>query len=435
MGMPGVLPVLNRKVLDLGIRLGLALGCTIETRNIFARKNYFYPDLPKGYQITQYENPLCSSGHLDITVRGELKRVGIRRIHMEEDAGKSMHDEEKPYSSIDFNRAGVPLLEIVTEPDMSTTDEAVAFLRELRLVLMYLGVCDGSMEEGSLRCDANVSIMRKGSTCLGTRTELKNMNSFRNVQRALDYEIERQRALMESGQDVLQETLLWNTALGKTISMRSKEESNDYRYFPDPDLLPVAVDEEMINAISQELPELPAAKRRRFVEFYGLPEYDAEQLCASLSLAGYFEECVRLHGPAKEMSNWIMTEVIRVLNEKNLDIADFKVHPQMLAELVGMQRKGDVSGLAAKEIFSKMAETGESAQALMKQLGLEQVSDEGSLMKLVLDVIEANPKEASQYRSGKQALLGFFVGEVMKRSKGKANPKVTLDIVREMLSR
>ena len=288
MGMPGVLPVLNRKVVDLGIKLGLALGCTIETHNVFARKNYFYPDLPKGYQITQYENPLCSNGHLDIEADGVKKRIGIRRIHMEEDAGKSIHDETKPVSYIDFNRAGVPLLEIVTEPDISTTQEAVAYLKELRQILMYLEICDGNMEEGSLRCDANISVMRKDSDRLGTRTELKNMNSFRNVQRALEYEIARQTQRIESGLDVMQETLLWNTSLGKTKPMRSKEESHDYRYFPDPDLIPVIIDDAWIKRIAGTLPELPAAKRQRFVQQYGIRAYDAEQLTQTRLSGGLF---------------------------------------------------------------------------------------------------------------------------------------------------
>ena len=434
MGMPGVLPVLNRKVVDLGIKLGLALNCTIENRNVFARKNYFYPDLPKGYQITQYENPLCSNGHLDIEVNGVKKRIGIRRIHMEEDAGKSIHDEKEPLSYIDFNRACVPLLEIVTEPDISTTQEAVAYLKELRQILMYLGICDGSMEEGSLRCDANISVMKKGAGLLGTRTELKNMNSFKNVQKALDYEIERQIRLIESGREVEQETLLWNTSLGKTFSMRSKEESHDYRYFPEPDLIPVIVEDAWVERIKNTIPELPAAKRQRFMELYGLPAYDADQLTQTLGLADYFEQCVDILNSPKEISNWIMTEVMRVLNERGIDIKDLLVTPSMLTGLVDLLKKGTVSGLMAKEIFTKMAETGRRAPDIIKELGLEQVSDEDALKGLIKEIIEANPKESSQYRAGKTQLLGFFVGEVMKASKGKANPKVAGNIVKELLA-
>ncbi len=434
MGMPGVLPVLNRKVVDLGIRLGLALGCTIETRNVFARKNYFYPDLPKGYQITQYENPLCSNGHLEIEVDGLKKNIGIRRVHMEEDAGKSIHDETKPVSYIDFNRAGVPLLEIVTEPDISTTQEAVAYLKELRQILMYLEICDGSMEEGSLRCDANISVMRKGSDRLGTRTELKNMNSFRNVQRALEYEIARQTQRSEAGMDVIQETLLWNASLNKTQPMRSKEESHDYRYFPDPDLIPVFIDDAWIKRIAGTMPELPAAKRRRFVQQYGIRAYDAEQLIQTRSMADYFEQCVSLLNSPKEISNWIMSEIMRVLNEKGIEIQDLKVTPAMLTGLLEFMKNGTISGLMAKEILTKMADTGRGAQEIIKELGLEQVSDEGSLKRIISEIIEANPKEVSQYRAGKHQLLGFFVGEIMKRSKGKANPKVAGELVKELLS-
>jgi aspartyl-tRNA(Asn)/glutamyl-tRNA(Gln) amidotransferase subunit B len=434
MGMPGVLPVLNRKVVELGIKLGLALGCTIETNNVFARKNYFYPDLPKGYQITQYENPLCSNGHLDIEADGVKKSIRIRRIHMEEDAGKSIHDETKPVSYIDFNRAGVPLLEIVTEPDISTTQEAVAYLKELRQILMYLEICDGSMEEGSLRCDANISVMRKGSDRLGTRTELKNMNSFRNVQRALEYEIARQTQRIEAGMGVIQETLLWNTSLNKTQPMRSKEESHDYRYFPDPDLIPVFIDDIWIKRIAGTMPELPEAKRRRFVQQYGLRAYDAEQLTQTRSMADYFEQCVSLLNSPKEISNWILSEVMRVLNEKGIEIHDLKVTPAMLTGLLEFMKNGTVSGLMAKEILTKMADTGRRAREIIKELGLEQVSDEDSLKRIISEIIEANPKEVTQYRAGKHQLLGFFVGEVMKKSKGKANPKVAGDLVKELLS-
>jgi aspartyl-tRNA(Asn)/glutamyl-tRNA(Gln) amidotransferase subunit B len=328
----------------------------------------------------------------------------------------------------------VPLLEIVTEPDMSTTQEAVAYLRDLRQILMYLGICDGSMEEGSLRCDANVSVKRKDSDQLGTRTELKNMNSFRNVQRALEYEIDRQIERIESGMDVLQETLLWNIQLGKTQPMRSKEESQDYRYFPDPDLIPVMIDDAWIKRIAGTMPELPAAKRLRFVQQYGIPDYDAQQLTQSRSMAEYFEQCVNLLNSPKEISNWIMSEVMRVLNEKGIEIKDLMVTPAMLTGLVDLLKKDRVSGLMAKEIFTKMADTGRGALDIIEELGLEQVSDEDSLKRIIREIFEANSREVTQYRAGKHQLLGFFVGEVMKKSKGKANPKIAGDLVKELLS-
>ncbi|HPI93341.1 MAG TPA: Asp-tRNA(Asn)/Glu-tRNA(Gln) amidotransferase subunit GatB [Deltaproteobacteria bacterium] len=433
LGMPGVLPVLNRKVVDFGIRLGLALDCSIERRNIFARKNYFYPDLPKGYQITQFENPLCSGGHLDISVQGAEKRIGIRRIHMEEDAGKNVHDESRPRSYIDFNRSGVPLLEIVTEPDLTSSEEAVAYLRELRLILMHLGVSDGNMEEGSFRCDANISVRPRGSGDFGTRTELKNMNSFRNVQRALDYEIRRHVSIRESGALVVQETLLWDASEGRTLSMRSKEESHDYRYFPEPDLVPVAIEESWIERIRKSMPELPAARRDRFVRQYGLPPYDADQLTQTPAMADYYEQCVSLLDAPKDISNWIMSELTRVMNEQGTDIRGVGITPAMLVGLVSMVKSSRISGLTAKEVITKMASGGKTAEEIVRDLGAEQVSDEDELRGVVSGIIEANPKESAQYRAGKTQLLGFFVGEVMKASRGRANPKVAGNIVREML--
>jgi aspartyl-tRNA(Asn)/glutamyl-tRNA(Gln) amidotransferase subunit B len=434
LGLPGVLPVLNRKAVDFGIRLGLALGCVIQERNVFARKNYFYPDLPKGYQITQYDNPLCAGGHLDIEVKGVMKRIGIRRIHMEEDAGKNIHDDSRPRSYIDFNRAGVPLLEIVTEPDITTSEEAVTYLKELRLVLMYLGVSDGNMEEGSFRCDANVSVRTRGSGSMGTRTELKNMNSFRNVQRALDYEIHRQVSCMEAGMHIAQETLLWDASSGRTRAMRSKEESHDYRYFPDPDLVPVVIDDAWVDGIGRAMPELPAARRRRFVDQYGLPAYDAGQLTQTLALADYFEQCVSLAGSPKDISNWIMTELMRVMNEQDAGIEGLLITPAMLTGLIDLVKAGSVSGLQAKEVLSRMASTGRDAREIIRELGLEQVSDEHELKVLIRKIIESNQKQAAQYRAGKTQLLGFFVGEVMKESGGKANPKVAGDLIRELLN-
>ncbi|HON94668.1 MAG TPA: Asp-tRNA(Asn)/Glu-tRNA(Gln) amidotransferase subunit GatB [Deltaproteobacteria bacterium] len=434
LGLPGTLPVLNREAVEFGIRLGLALNCTIESRNVFARKNYFYPDLPKGYQITQFESPLCTRGHLDIESGGAPKRIGIRRIHMEEDAGKNIHDESRGRSYIDFNRAGVPLLEIVSEPDMSTSGEAVAYLRELRLILVHLGISDGNMEQGSFRCDANISVRPAGAAGFGTRTELKNMNSFRNVQRALDHEIQRQSAIIDSGSSVVQETLSWNAILGATRPMRSKEESHDYRYFPDPDLVPVVIDEAWTATVRKNLPELPSARRRRFMDLYGLPTYDAEQLTQEPALADYYEQCVSLLDAPKDISNWVMSELTRVMHETGVDVRGLKITPAMLTDLISLVKAGTVSGLAAKDVITEMAATGRNASSIVEELGMAQVSDETELKALILGIIEANPGQVTKYRQGKTQLLGFFVGEVMKASRGRANPKVAGTIIRELLN-
>jgi len=434
LGLPGTLPVLNREAVEFGIRLGLALNCTIESRNVFARKNYFYPDLPKGYQITQFESPLCTRGHLDIESGGAPKRIGIRRIHMEEDAGKNIHDESRGRSYIDFNRAGVPLLEIVSEPDMSTSGEAVAYLRELRLILVHLGISDGNMEQGSFRCDANISVRPAGAAGFGTRTELKNMNSFRNVQRALDHEIQRQSAIIDSGSSVVQETLSWNAILGATRPMRSKEESHDYRYFPDPDLVPVVIDEAWTATVRKNLPELPSARRRRFMDLYGLPTYDAEQLTQEPALADYYEQCVSLLDAPKDISNWVMSELTRVMHETGVDVRGLKITPAMLTDLISLVKAGTVSGLAAKDVITEMAATGRNASSIVEELGMAQVSDETELKALILGIIEANPGQVTKYRQGKTQLLGFFVGEAMKASKGRANPKVAGTIIRELLN-
>lgn len=434
LGLPGTLPVLNREAVEFGIRLGLALNCTIESRNVFARKNYFYPDLPKGYQITQFESPLCTRGHLDIESGGAPKRIGIRRIHMEEDAGKNIHDESRGRSYIDFNRAGVPLLEIVSEPDMSTSGEAVAYLRELRLILVHLGISDGNMEQGSFRCDANISVRPAGAAGFGTRTELKNMNSFRNVQRALDHEIQRQSAIIDSGSSVVQETLSWNAILGATRPMRSKEESHDYRYFPDPDLVPVVIDEAWTATVRKNLPELPSARRRRFMDRYGLPTYDAEQLTQEPALADYYEQCVSLLDAPKDISNWVMSELTRVMHETGVDVRGLKITPAMLTDLISLVKAGTVSGLAAKDVITEMAATGRNASSIVEELGMAQVSDETELKALILGIIEANPGQVTKYRQGKTQLLGFFVGEAMKASKGRANPKVAGTIIRELLN-
>jgi aspartyl-tRNA(Asn)/glutamyl-tRNA(Gln) amidotransferase subunit B len=433
MGMPGVLPVLNKNVVDYGIRLGLATGCSIARKNIFARKNYFYPDLPKGYQITQYESPLCEHGFLEIETGSAVKKIGITRIHMEEDAGKNIHDEVEPVSYIDFNRAGVPLLEIVSEPDISSTDEAVAYLKELRQILMYLDICDGNMEEGSFRCDANISVKPEGEREFGIRTELKNMNSFRNVSKALEFEVKRHISILESGGKVEQDTMLWNASENKTYSMRSKEESHDYRYFPEPDLIPLEVDDEWIESIRKTIPELPSAKRKRFQEHYGLPVYDADVLTQSKSLAEYFEQCTSALDSPKEISNWIMTEVLRTLNEKGIEITELKITPKMLTEMLSLIRKGTISISMAKDVFSEMAATGKPAEDIVKTRGLEQLSDEDDLKALVKEIIENNPEEVQRYKDGKTGLLGFFVGQLMKATKGKANPNLANKLIKEML--
>ncbi|MFY9166784.1 MAG: Asp-tRNA(Asn)/Glu-tRNA(Gln) amidotransferase subunit GatB [Desulfomonilia bacterium] len=432
-GMPGVLPVLNRKVVDFGIMLGLATGSRIAPRCIFARKNYFYPDLPKGYQITQYEHPLCEGGSIPIETAQGVKRIGITRIHMEEDAGKTIHDEKAPLSYVDYNRSGVPLLEIVSEPDITSTDEAVAYLRELRQILMYLGICDGNMEEGSFRCDANVSVKPAGSARYGTRTELKNMNSFRNVQRALQYEIERHIEIIESGGEVVQETLLWDPSRGVTVSMRSKEESHDYRYFPEPDLVPVEIDAAWIDGVRSSLPELPFARRERFIGQYGLPAYDAGVLTQTKAVADYYEECVRLLDRPKEISNWIMTEVMRALNEQGIPITELNVSPEMLTGLIALIDKGSISGSMAKEVFAEMVATGESAGGIIEKRGIGQINDEEELRSLAREIIDAHPDEARKYRSGKTGLLGFFVGMLMKATRGEANPKLASRIMKELL--
>ena len=433
MGMPGALPVLNRKVVDYGIRLGLAVGSRIARTCVFARKNYFYPDLPKGYQITQYESPLCEGGSIDVETKEGIKKIGITRIHMEEDAGKTIHDETAPYSYVDYNRAGVPLLEIVSEPGMTDTKQAVAYLRELRQILMYLGICDGSMEEGSLRCDANVSVKKAGSSRYGTRTELKNMNSFRNVQKALEFEIERHIQILESGGRVEQETMLWNPSKGVTVPMRSKEESHDYRYFPEPDLVPVRIDDAWIEDVRSTLPELPAERRARFRKRYGLPAYDTGVLTQSRELADYYEACVGMLDAPKEISNWIMTEVMRALNEQGISITDFRVSPEMLTGLIALIGRGRISGSMAKEVFAEMASTGHSAEEIVSSRGVGQISDEETLKAVAGRIIDANPAEARKYRSGKTGLLGFFVGQVMKATQGEANPKLASRIVKELL--
>ncbi len=433
-GMPGVLPVLNRKALEFAIRTGLATNCTISEYSRFARKNYFYPDLPKGYQISQYENPICEHGHIEVTVDGVTRRVGITRIHMEEDAGKNIHEGAGNYSFVDLNRAGVPLMEIVSEPDIRSPKEAAEYMRKLRTILRYLGVCDGNMDQGSLRCDANVSVRLEGRKELGTRAEVKNINSFRFVEKAIECEIKRQVKVVEDGGKVIQETRLWNAERGITESMRSKEEAHDYRYFPEPDLVPIRAAGSWIEEISASLPELPEARQKRFVSDFGLPEYDADLLTSEKPVAEWFEEAVRAGGQPKAVSNWMMGDLMRLLNEDNRSIDECPLRPGRLAEMLTLVDKETISGKIAKTVFEEMYRTGRDAATIVKEKGLVQISDASEIEKLVDEVISNHPNEAERYRGGDEKLLGFFVGQVMKASKGKANPKMLNELLRKKLS-
>jgi aspartyl-tRNA(Asn)/glutamyl-tRNA(Gln) amidotransferase subunit B len=423
LGMPGVLPVLNKKVVEYTIKMALATHCTITSPNRFARKNYFYPDLPKGYQISQFELPVAEHGWLDIEDRGRKNRIGITRIHMEEDAGKLVHDGRKPMSYIDLNRTGVPLMEIVSEPDIRSPEAATAYLKKLHAILRYLDICDGNMEEGSFRCDANISLRPVGREEFGTRTELKNMNSFRNVQRALEFEIRRQRDILLDGGKVVQETLLWDADRNVTNSMRGKEEAHDYRYFPDPDLIPVVIDEDWIENTRPSRPELPDERRQRFISALGLPEYDAEVLTSSKELADYFEAALEVYPQAKKLSNWMMTELMRELKgEDSIDIEGCPITPQNLGALLAMIDRGTISGKIAKAVFTDMLASGKDAETLVKEKNLLQVSDEGELLAIVREIIAANPEQVAEYRGGKTKLMGYFVGQLMQKTKGRANP-------------
>ncbi len=438
MGLPGALPVLNKKVVDFAIKAGLATNCTIKRRSIFARKNYFYPDLPKGYQISQYESPLCENGHLDIFSDGQKKRIRIKRIHMEEDAGKLVHEgaiETSSYSLVDFNRSSVPLLEIVSEPDLSTPEEAVSYLKMLRDVLIYLEICDGNMEEGSFRCDANVSVRKRGDEKLGTRSELKNLNSFRSIERALAYEIERQIEAISAGGEVVQETRLFNVDEGATYSMRGKEEAHDYRYFPEPDLVPLIVDEAWEEELRKELPELPVQKIERFLSEYGLPRYDVEILTSDHALSSYFEETTRLFPEPKTVSNWIMSEFLRELKNSNASPTEAPMRPAHLAELLTLIRDNVISGKIGKEIFPEIYRQGASPAVFVKERGVVQITDADALRDTIDRVIALFPKEVDEFRSGKEKLLGFFVGQVMKETKGKANPKLLNELLADRLKR
>jgi aspartyl-tRNA(Asn)/glutamyl-tRNA(Gln) amidotransferase subunit B len=414
LGMPGVLPVLNKKVAEFAMKTALATHCTIAPLNRFARKNYFYPDLPKGYQISQFELPLAERGFIDIEVDGKEKKIGLTRIHLEEDAGKNLHEGIEEASYVDLNRTGVPLMEIVSEPDIRSSEEAVIYLKKLRNILVYLEVCDGNLEEGSFRCDANVSIRPVGQSALGTRTELKNINSFRFIQKAIDYEIRRQEEVLEEGGRIIQETRLWDTQKQLTVSMRSKESAHDYRYFPEPDLVPVRISLEWIEEVRKSLPELPEAKKNRFVREYHLPPYDADVLTQEKKIADYFEKCVSLYRQPKAISNWIMGDL--------LNVEEMPLSPEQLTGMIELIDKGVISGKIAKTVFEEMIKTKKEARTIVEEKGLLQISDDEALFSFIDQVMKENPGNVEQYRQGKDKLFGFFVGQVMKISGGKANP-------------
>ena len=436
LGMPGVLPVLNKDVVEAALKLGIATNSKIGSPNIFARKNYFYPDLPKGYQTSQFDKPICEHGYLEIESDNGPKKINIIRIHMEEDAGKSVHEEDYVYSDetmIDLNRCGTPLAEIVSAPDLRSAKEAYNYLVKLRQLVRYLGVCDGNMEEGSLRCDANISLRPKGETKLGTRTELKNMNSFRHVENALNYEIARQTEILESGEQVQQETLLWDPDRNEARSMRGKEESHDYRYFPEPDLVPVLISQEWLDAIKAALPELPDVKTARFIKAYSLPEYDAQIICSARETADYFEQVAEKFSDYKMISNWIIGEIARVLNEEKMEIGQLKVTPDRLIDLLSAIEKNIISSSAAKKVFAEAVQNDKSISAIIEALGLKQVSDASELESIIDDVLKNSPDEVASYKAGKTKVIGFLVGQVMKASKGKANPGMVNKILQQKL--
>ena len=433
LGMPGVLPVLNRAVVDMGILTGLALNCEIAHKCKFDRKQYFYPDLPKGYQISQYDEPICGKGYL--MVNG--KKIGITRAHLEEDAGKLVHAGAdglagSSYSLVDLNRAGTPLLEIVSEPDMRSPQEAREYMEELRNIVRYVGVCDGNLEEGSMRCDANISIMPKGSNKFGTRAEIKNVNSFKALERALEYEIDRQIELVEDGEEVVQETRLWDDNAGVTRSMRGKEDAHDYRYFPEPDLMPLEISQEWIDRIKATMPELPEQKRQRYMDL-GLSEYDASVIVAQYELAMFFDEVLKAGGNPKIAVNFLMCEIAAYLKEQKLSINETKLTPESLVELIGLIEKATISNNIGKQIIVEMMETGEKASAIVEKKGLSQISDTGAIKEIAQKIIEANPSQVEAYRGGKDKLFGFFVGQVMKETKGRANPQSVNQILKELL--
>lgn len=437
LGLPGVLPVLNEKVVEFAIRTGLALNCTILPFSKFDRKNYYYPDLPKNFQTSQYDLPIAVNGYLDIEVNGEQRRIGITRVHMEEDAGKLVHAgtiSKSEYALVDYNRTGVPLLEIVSEPDLRSPEEAKAYLEKLKSILEYIDVSDCKMEEGSLRCDANISLRPAGQEKLGTKAELKNLNSFRSVQRGLEYEVLRQSELLEGGGRVVQETRTWDEAKGITLSMRSKEQAHDYRYFPEPDLIPIVVDPEKVEHIRRSLPELPAARQQRLMNSLGLSAYDASIITASRAMSDYYDETVKLGVDPKQAANWLMGDVSKLLNAAGLSIEESPVSPAKLAELLTLLEKGSISGKIAKTVFEAMWETGKEASVIVAEKGLSQISNEGEIIAVVDAVIAANPQSVADFKAGKERAIGFLVGQIMKQTKGRANPDVVNRLLKEKMS-
>jgi len=451
LGMPGVLPVLNEKLVEFAIKMGLATNCRIAPYSIFARKNYFYPDLPKGYQISQFEEPICVDGYVEIETAssgvelphssgcGSRKKIGLIRIHMEEDAGKLIHDQDVN-TLVDVNRCGTPLLEIVSQPDIRSAEEAYLYLQQIRQIVTYLEICDGNMDEGSLRCDANVSLRHRGEAKLGTKVEIKNMNSFRNVERALDVEIERQYAILEHGGTILQETLLYNADTNTVKPMRSKEEANDYRYFPDPDLVPVLIDEPWIERIKAAQPELPAKRRDRFIQEFSLPKYDVEILTGDKAIADYYERItanlkLKSKDAFKQASNYVMTDVLRVVGEDHMKINEFPIKPQNLARMIDLINEGTISTKLAKDVFEEMLKSGQTPDSIVEKKGLRQVSDELEIDKVVQEVLQSNPDEVQKFIGGKDKVFGFFVGEVMKKTRGKANPKILNELLRQKLEK
>jgi aspartyl-tRNA(Asn)/glutamyl-tRNA(Gln) amidotransferase subunit B len=437
LGLPGALPVLNRRAVELAVRASLALQCKIHERSRFARKNYFYPDLPKGYQISMYELPLATGGSIEFTVDGATKRVGITRLHLEEDAAKNLHEgfaDSDRWSYVDFNRCGVPLIEIVSEPDIRTPTEAYEYLYTLKQILEYTDVSDCNMEEGSLRCDANVSVRLRGAAKFGTKAEVKNLNSFKFLSHALEFEIERQIGVLESGGTIPQETRLWNVAAGRTEPMRSKEFAHDYRYFPDPDLLPVSISESLIEGVRREMPELPEARRTRFVREYGIRSYDAGVLTATRDLADYYEAAVRAGAPARVAASWISVELLRRLNDAGKDISGCPVAPAALAELLGKVEGGEITAASGKKVFQQMFDTGRRAAEIIAAEGFAQITDAAAIEKIARVVVAKNPENVAKYRAGNEGVFKFFVGQVMKETRGQANPQAVNEILRRVLA-
>ena len=437
LGLPGALPVLSRQAVEFAIQAGIALNCTVNPRSIFARKNYFYPDLPKGYQISQFDQPLAEHGYLDIEVEGVKKRIGITRIHMEDDAGKSVHDgfsDSATNTYVDLNRSGTPLIEIVSEPDMRSAEEAHAYFSQLKQVLQYVGVSTCDMEKGHLRCDANVSVRLKGAPKFGIRAEVKNLNSFRFLKMAIDYEISRQVGIVANGGSMFQETRLFDPDQGITIGMRSKEDAHDYRYFPEPDLLPLEISSEWMERVRASVPELPHVRRARFIADYGLREYDADVLTASRATGDYFEEVAKTSGDARTAANWVMGDLAALLNAQGKEIEASPISAPALGGLIKLIKDGKISGKIAKDIFPQMAETGASAEEIVAKQGLSQISDVSALAKIVDEIIAANPKQVEQYKAGKTSLAGFFVGQAMKASRGQADPAALNKLVAEKLA-